>query len=91
MAYDVSYKGDNSDHRALLDLVRWFGFKKSLLIFRSFRDSAAYFKANPEGSVNKWLDGAVFSIEMGGVSGHPVRRLIARFFGEQVLSDWIAS
>ncbi len=73
MQTEIHYRGDNNDHRALLNLVQWFGYRKSILIFRELRNAMC------------------FAIEMGGVSGHPVLRLFAKFFGEDVLAAWIAS
>jgi len=91
MHTEISYRGDNSDHRALLDLAHWFGFNKTRVIFREFRNAKRYLDAHPEWDPTKFLNGSVMAIEFGGVSGHPVRCLIRRFFGEEVLQAWIRS
>lgn len=88
MHRDISYKGDNSDHRALNDLCQWFGFKRSLLIFR---EAQRISRIADESERNKALDGLCFAVEMAGVSGHPVRRLFAHFIGEDGLASWIKS
>lgn len=91
MQTEISYRGDNTDHRALLNLVQWFGYRKSMLIFRELRNAKRYLDAHPTWDPNQFLNTTCFAIEMGGVSGHPVRRLFAKFFGEDVLAAWIAS
>ena len=76
----INYTGDNNDHRAIIDLIRWFGLSKSKLIFRGFR---AY-KEDVHG-INQLI--ITISI-IGGVSGHPVRRLVAYCCGEEMLQKW---
>lgn len=88
---EISYKGDNSDRRALLDLVRWFGFKRSRVIWKEFRNAKVYITNHPEWDPTQFLNGSVMAIEFGGVSGHPVRCLIRKFFGDEVLQAWIES
>ena len=88
MHYDVSYKGDNDDRRAVRDLVQWFGFRKSMLIARAVKSAA---RMSDDEKRNNYLNSLCFSIEMGGVSGHPVRRAIARWGSEEMLANWLAS
>lgn len=78
MSYEISYRGDNTKRAAINDLIRWFGLSKSKLIIRSMR--ACHNCAD--------IDGLDFAISMGGVSGEPVRRLIAYCHGESVLEMW---
>lgn len=78
MTYEVSYKGDNTGRRAINDLIRWFGLDKSKMIYRAVRDCH---NCNDLDSVN-------MAISMGGVSGEPVRRLIAHIHGEATLEMW---
>lgn len=91
MAYYVSYKGDNDGRRAVRDLVSWFGFRKSLLIFRDLYKARRFFKAHPEKDLNSYLSRVDLLLCMGGVSGEPVRRLFARVFGEEALQKWLAA
>lgn len=88
MAQYISYTGDNDDRRALRDLVSWFGFRKSLFIWREFHKCVRWLKEHPEGSVIGWLNSMSMALKIGGVSGHPVHCLIKRFFGEAVLEEW---
>lgn len=97
MHYEVSYKGQNSDRKALLDLVEWFGFKKSLLVFRSIRQIRDWWKHwegrgdEAKAKLFQTLNGHAFAIEMGGVSGEPVRALLRKYLGEDLVKEWIAS
>lgn len=94
-SHHIKY-GKDEDRQAILDLVQWFGWKKALLIFRYLRDLKSWWEDSSgmpgaKEVLLKKLNATCFSVEMGGVSGHPVRRLFARFFGEKILQDWIES
>lgn len=66
--YNVSYKGSNDAQRAAtLDLVRWFGFRKSLMLARYCRAYRGRMDSHTEG----WK-GFSFPVAIGGVTGFPV-------------------
>jgi hypothetical protein len=87
----ISYRGDNTGRRSINDMVRWFGLAKSKTIIVMMQNAKAYKAQHPEWDCNKFLNGVCMAIEMGGVSGEPVRRLFAHYLGEEVLQDWINS
>lgn len=68
--YDINYKHapDTGKRDAVYDLVQWFGFKKSLLIFRAVKQC----------KTDQDLRSIRFSISFGGVQGFPVTMLFAR-------------
>lgn len=78
---NINYAGDNSGRRAICDLIRWFGLRRSILIIRKLK--ACKTLAD--------LDRVDMVCCFGGVQGEPVRRLIAYIHGERVLSRWCAS
>lgn len=95
MHTNVSYKG-RDPRDSILDLVQWFGFRKSLGIFRHFRAIQVWYAENQEAegaeqAMIKAMNGATFAIEIGGVSGEPVRQLVKRFFGDTLYQKWIES
>lgn len=75
----ISYKGDNTKRRAIIDLIGWYGLSKSKLIFRSVRAAKTI----------KDLDNCDMAICFSGVTGEPVRRLFAYCHGEHVLDFWM--
>jgi len=75
----ISYKGDNNGRRAIIDLIRWFGLRKSKLIFRSVRAAKTFAD----------LDKCDMAMSFGGCSGEPVRRLIAHIHGQNVVDAWV--
>jgi hypothetical protein len=79
MAVTVSYRGDNTGRRAIIDLIRWFGLHKSKIIFRAVRQCETF----------QELDQCNMAISFGGVQGEPVRRLIAYCHSDDVLARWI--
>lgn len=86
--HSISYAGDNSDRRALLDLVQWLGFRRSILVWRQMR----WIKQQSAELQLKALDRLDMELNLlCGVSGHPVRRLFAKFVGEEQLVAWINS
>jgi len=88
MATYISYT-NRTDRDAVLDLTRWLGFSKSLMVFKYLRYYAQ--PHIPEDKQISEMNRMSFMLEMAGVSGHPVRRLFARFFGEAKLELWLAS
>lgn len=88
MHYDVSYRGDTNDHRALLDLCQWLGFRRSLVAFRTARQIGQLTDATAR---NHALNALNIGIAIAGVEGEPVRRLFARYVGEDGLQEWIRS
>jgi hypothetical protein len=79
MAYDRHYgEGTKESRRALLDLVEWFGWKKSLLIFRETKKCVTF----------RQLDGVDMAIAFGGVGGRPVLDLFRRIHGEEAVVKW---
>jgi hypothetical protein len=81
MHTEISYRGDNSGRRAINDLIRWFGLGKSKYIFRACRQCKTM----------QDLNCISIGVGIGGVSGEPVRRLIAYCHGEETLARWIKS
>ena len=78
MPYEISYKGCNSDHQPLLDLVAYYGFSMSLSLFRQAKAACTM----------KDLDNLELCCVVSGCSGYPVRCLIRRFHGEAGLTKW---
>ena len=78
MSYEISYRGDNTGRRALNDLIGYIGLSRSKIIFRAMRSATTFAD----------LDAATIMASFCGVSGEPVRRLIARCHGESVLAAW---
>lgn len=83
MTMEISYKGDNTGRQAINDLIRWFGLSKTKKVMRCMR-------AKPNPSIAH-MNMVCMAIEIGGVSGEPVRRLFAYVWGEERLADWLKS
>ena len=66
MHTNIHYQsGAAEDRRAVLDLVHWLGFRRSMLILRWFRSQRqTIFWTTPES--------ARFTLSMAGVEGKPV-------------------
>ena len=79
MHYDRHYdQSKENSRKALLDLVEWFGWKKSLLVFRETKKCTTF----------RQLDGVNMAISFGGVSGRPVLELFRKIHGHQAVSKW---
>jgi hypothetical protein len=64
MSYEIKYHGDK--RKALNDVVRWFGLRKSILIIKLIKGGGSF-------------EGIHFAVSFGGVSGYPVRCMIERY------------
>lgn len=89
MQQTVNYKGDNTGRRAINDLLRWFGLAQSKFIIGEMPRARDFARRHPEWNSNKFLNGACFAIEIGGVQGEPIRRLFAHYLGEARLQAWL--
>lgn len=78
MGYEISYKGDNSDRRALNDFVHYVGLTPAKLLIRLLR--AAKTLAD--------IDRADFYCGFAGVQGEPVRALIRHIHGLPIFVAW---
>lgn len=76
MHYEISYKGDNSDRRAINDWVGWMGMKRAKLLI-------AFVK---QGGTWKQFD---FYCGFAGVSGKPNIATFEHFAGRKLTDeDW---
>lgn len=76
MHYEISYKGDNSDRRAINDWVNWLGLRRAKLL-------AGLVK---QGGTWKQFD---FYCSFAGVSGKPNIAAYEHFAGRKLTdADW---
>lgn len=70
---------DLEERQPLLDLVAWFGLKRTKNIIRHLQTAITYAAINHIDMAMCWA----------GCQGHPNRRMIAHVLGEEVLQGWL--
>lgn len=78
MHTDISYKGDNSPRRAIVDLIQWFGFRRARQLCRLAAGKPAFGNPGIEDLSERW-NTFNWACGFGGVSGHPVRETFKHF------------
>jgi hypothetical protein len=81
MGYSINYRGVNNPRKPINDMISYVGLRRMKLLISTLKGCRTMAD----------IDFFDMACSFTGVSGEPVRRLIAHIWGEKVLAQWLAS